>query len=369
MMLTAQRALERIRKGQLAPGYVLLGREIYWRDRIWSALRGAMGPDSAGAGNSDSGTAGIEEFDLRQGSVDAVLSKAGERSLWAPRQLLLVRSAHHISGAKHLESVAAYFEDPSPHAVLVFEMMDVDLATDDWREKEKIKSRQERWAELCDVVLLVAPPHAELMEMIRSEAGERGRKISPLGAERMAAALDSDAGRIAQEIEKLCLYSPEAAEISESDVALLAGTREQSGAASLVEAVGSGDSARILAAFDELVPRGAYLPLVLADLARTLRQLLLLQETRQRDPRSASRALWNARLPAPQGLLPELLRLARAFSKQHLVRSLQRAFDADLALRSAAPDDRLILEQFLLDLARPLSRSHSKVRGGTSATT
>ena len=346
MILSAQRALDKIRKGTLAPGYLLLGQGIYWRDRIWSALRRAMGFDGS--------MTGLEEFDLRQGSLEVILARAAERSLWTPRQLILVRNAQALSGAKPLESLRDYFRDPSPTSILGLEMLDVDLEGEDWREKEKIKSRQEHWAELCEVVLLLAPPLPELLELVRREAAERGRKITPQAAEALIAELDGDLGRITQEIEKLGLYTAESEEISQNDVAVLVGSRESSGAGSLIEAIGSGDAASVLKAFDELIPKGAYLPLVVADLARYLRQLLLLQESKVRDPREASRMLWSARLPAPQALVPELLRQARAFLPEHLTRSLQEAFEADLALRSSPADERLILERYLLDLARPL---------------
>ena len=343
MILPAQRALDKVGKGTLASGYLLLGREIYWRDRVWAALRRATGLDA-------SSTTGLEEFDLRRNSLDEVVGRARERNLWIPRQLLLVRNANALSGVKALESLSEYFRDPSPDSVLVFEMTDVDLETDDWREKEKIKSRQENWADLCEVVLLAPPSMAESLELVRREAAERGKKISPPAAENLVAMLDRDFGRIVKEIEKLCVYSG-AEEISADDVSLLTGSRGAPQHLSLPEAIGTGDLAKVLEAFDESVPRGAYLPLVLADIARHLRQVLLLQQAKVRDPREASRMLWSARLPAPQTVLPELLRQARAVPQERLVRCFQRAFDTDLSLRSSPTDERMVVERYLVDLA------------------
>ena len=346
MIVPAQRALERIAKGPIAPGYLLLGQEIYWRDRIWSALRRALGLEGE--------SIGIAELDLRQNSLDAILAQAAERNLWSQRQMILIRNAHTLSGAKGLETLAEYFRHPNPDAVLVFEMADVDPDAEDWREREKSKSRQENWGPLCEVVLLGAPPMREALELIRREAEARGCKITAPAAETLVALLDRDLGRIVQEIEKLCLYRAAGEEISAADINLLAGNRGSSQGLTLPEAIGTGEPSKILETFEAVVPKGAYLPLVVSEITRYLRQLLLLQQARVGDPREASKILWSARLPAPQPLLPELVQQARAFPSQHLVQCFQGALQTELALRSSPADDRLIVERFLLQLAEPL---------------
>ena len=348
MILNSQRALERIAKGSLAPAYLLFGQELYWRDRIWSALRGAMGFD---AGSST----GIEEMDLRRSSLEEVLSRAKDRNLWIPRQLILVRSAQQLTAAK-LQPMQEYAVEPSPDSVIVFEMLDMDLENADWREKEKIKTRQEAWAELCDVILLVAPGMAESLELVRQEAAQRGRKISPQAAEELVAIFDRNLGHIVQEIDKLSLYVGGAQEISIRDVELISGGGSRSNL-SLTDAIGAGDPAKVIECFDQTVPAGAYLPLIVAEVARYLRQLILIQESGARDPQEASRLLWSARLPASQSGISQLLRQARGAPRQNLIRSFQLAFQTDLALRSSPPDERLIVERYVLDVAallRPL---------------
>jgi DNA polymerase III subunit delta len=346
MILPAQRALEKITKGKIAPGYLLLGNELYWRDRIWAALRDGLALSS--------GSTGITELDLRQASLDSILGQAAERNLWSPRQLILVRSAQSLSGAKPLESVAEYFAHPNPDATLVFEMTDMDLESEDWRDREKSKSRQEHWEPLCDVVLLQPLGMAESMEVVRGEAAARGARITPDAAETLASLLDRDLGRIVKELDKLVSYVGEGQQITETAVAELTSSQPVSSGLSLPEAIGTGDPAKVIESFDAMVPPGSYLPLVVAELTRYLRQLMLLQQSRPRDAREAARVLWSARLPAPQPLMAELLRQARALSSKHLARCLGAALRAEVALRSSPADDRLIVERFLLEIARPL---------------
>ena len=65
MRLPPARALELILSGKHSAGYILLGKDLYWRDRIIEALRKALGTDQSGMG--------IAEFDLRGDSPSRVL--------------------------------------------------------------------------------------------------------------------------------------------------------------------------------------------------------------------------------------------------------------------------------------------------------
>ena len=58
-MIPAATALDRIRNKKVAPGYALIGRQVYWRDQIWAALREAMGLSVSANGE------GLVELDLK----------------------------------------------------------------------------------------------------------------------------------------------------------------------------------------------------------------------------------------------------------------------------------------------------------------
>ena len=367
MRLPAARALETIQAGKLSSGYLLLGKDIYWRDRICRALREVLGPEL--------GEMGIAEFDLRQDSLSKVLERAQERNLLAPRQLLIVRNAQGLASSrrgetrgetedrpargktapKRSDEFADYFRDPNPYSTLVLEMMDVDLDSDEWREREKVKSRLEAFGGVCDVVLLAAPSFDEALQLVREEAQARGRTISPEAAEQLVAGLDRNMGYIRMEIEKLCLYSPEKDRIEAEDWKLWSSEAVGNVDLPLTEAIGSGNPKKALEALVGVEQSGKYAPLVILEITRYLRQLILLRENRVRDPRQASNILWGAKLPAPQSSLPHLMQQARNFSGGILLRGLRLAYEAEVALRSSPPDDRIILERFVLELMKPLA--------------
>jgi DNA polymerase-3 subunit delta len=345
----------------------LLGTELYWRDRICAALQEAAGLEA--------GSFGLSEFDLRQDSLDKVLEKAEAQNLLASRQLLFIKNAQGLLTRRGREAeasldkaeprtsrsgdLAAYFHHPNPSSILVLEMMDVDLESDDWREKEKAKSRLEAFEDdfggRCEVVLLVRPGYGEAMELVRGEAAERGRKITPRAAEQLVAAFHRNMALIRMELEKLCLFDPEKEWIDEEDLnQMIAGAAGEASPA-LTEAIGSGDASNALQVLDGLKRSGKYPPLIVSEVARFIRQLILLKENKARDARQAGKILWEAKLGVPQSALPGLVEQARKFTAPQLLQGLQLAFEADLALRSSPPDDRLVLERFVLELMRPLN--------------
>ncbi len=365
MQLPASRSLDQIQKGAVAAGYLLLGTELYWRDRICAALKNAMGLEA--------GSFGHAEFDLRQDSLDKVLEKARAHNLLAPRQLLFVKNAQGLASprgrqakaaldttetqARRSDDLAAYFHHPNPSSTLVFEMMDVDLESDDWREKEKVKTRLEAFDDAfqgrCDVVLLRSPGFGEAMELVRAEAAGRGCKMTPRAAEQLVAAFHRNMALIRMELEKLCLYDPEREWIDVEDVNRMIAGAAGGASLELTEAIGARDARHALQILDGLRRSGKYPPLVVSELARYLRQLILLKENKVRDARQAGKILWEAKLYTPQAALPGLVEQARQFTGSQLLRGLKLAFEADLALRSSPPDDRLVLERFVLELIRP----------------
>lgn len=358
MQVSATRALENIQKGTLSSGYLLFGKQLYWRDRIHEALRKVFGQNGEGMG--------IAEFDLRQDSLGRVLEEARALNLLAPRQLLFVRNAQALgsqrrrkagkvaaggdSQNKATDDLSAYFLRPNPSTTLVFEMMDVDLESDDWREREKAKNRLAAFGDLCDVILLVSPNFREALELLRQETAAMKRKISLVAAEQLLAAFDRDMSRIRMELEKICLYNPEKESIGMEDLEPMVPSLAGKASTSLAEAIGSGDRQKALEILEELERSGKYPPLVVSEVARYLRQLILLKENRVRDPRQAGKVLWSAKLPAPPNVLPALLGQARNFTGAQLLHGLQLAFEADVALRSSPPREKIILERFILQL-------------------
>src|SRR5581483_2720959 len=196
MRLPASRVLERIEQGVIAPGYILVGAELYWRDQICRALRKAAGLEA--------GSVGLAEFDLRQDSLEKVLEYAESPSMFVPRQLVFVKNAQNLMARRARDTEGAetetpaeetaspakrpakarpdvlsvYFSSPNPCSTIIFEMTDVNLESDDWREREKAKARLEALEGVCDLVLMLSPSFEEAVAMVERAAAAHGQRIT-----------------------------------------------------------------------------------------------------------------------------------------------------------------------------------------------
>src|SRR5579859_2445925 len=84
--MTPDQFLARMKKGAIAPAYLLLGVEAYGRDRCRQALFDAMlAPEDR--------EAGLAQYDLRESALPDVVEDARSLSLFAPQRVIVVANA------------------------------------------------------------------------------------------------------------------------------------------------------------------------------------------------------------------------------------------------------------------------------------
>jgi DNA polymerase-3 subunit delta len=86
-------------------------------------------------------------------------------------------------------------------------------------------------------------------------------------------------------------------------------------------------------------------------LAKTFRQMLVLNEKRVTDQRAMWQVLWPGFRVAPFAADALIAQARRYRDRGELVRALQLIARADIELRSGPPDKRLVLERLVLKLA------------------
>jgi DNA polymerase-3 subunit delta len=172
-------------------------------------------------------------------------------------------------------------------------------------------------------------------------------KLEPAAAEMLVEALAADVGRIAVEIEKLALYGKP---VTVNDLPLLVPDARQSTIFALVNALGRKDRARSLETLDALVREGEYLPLALTFLATQFRMALVAKEANLRGAQQVQSHFQRAGVQMWGSRAEQVSQTAVKFSKDQLERGLKMIFEADRDLRSARPDDRTVVENFVVKL-------------------
>jgi DNA polymerase-3 subunit delta len=117
-----------------------------------------------------------------------------------------------------------------------------------------------------------------------------------------------------------------------------------------VNALGRGDRVRALECLDTLSRVGEYMPLALTFLSTQFRMALTARDANLRGPgdiqshfnRIGAR-IWPERAR-------QVAETMQAFPKDRLARAVAKLFEADRSLRDARPDDRIVMEEMILDL-------------------
>ena len=203
------------------------------------------------------------------------------------------------------------------------------------------------WLKVC----AFAEAHANACGNERFHVGGAAQQVGlddrAASAEALVEALAADVGRIAVELEKLRLYGKP---ITVDALPLLVPDARQSTIFALVNALGRRDRARSLDALDSLVREGEYLPLALTFLAGQFRMALVAKEANLKGASQVQSHFQRAGVPMWGSRAEQVAVTAAKFSKPQLERGLTLIFEADRDLRSARPDDRTVVEQFVVRL-------------------
>ncbi|MGB6192850.1 MAG: DNA polymerase III subunit delta [Terracidiphilus sp.] len=342
--------------GQLRPGYVFAGDEIFLSDRCRAAVLKAFVPP-------DLRDFCLSDLDLASTSIFEVLDRAQTPSLMAPFQVIFVRNLRllYTRGAKKDEFAALdrYFRSPNPQALLIFVADFLRIPTDARRMEMDDKNRYERLTETlgehCGMVELARVSDEDAMRWTVATAQEANVRMEPDAARELADALGADMMLIASELEKLLLYTLGRGRITLGDVETMVLAAKQRSLYELTDAISSRNRARSLALLQGLLnssEAGEDAAIGhLYMLARTFRQMLVILEKNVRDSRAIWQALWQG-FRIPPFAADDLIRQARRYkSRRELTRALRLIARADLELRSSPPDKRLVLERLVYDLA------------------
>ena len=346
--MTPAQFIGRIKKNDIPPVCLFLGQEAYNRRRCREALIAAI-PVAA------------EQFDLSESSLAAVIDDARAMSLFASQRLIFVTSAETAmprssraaaadddddepGGSGDTTLLDAYLKDPTPDVTLVLEATRWDFEGDD-------KTRSERVRKFYSVIPDVVEFRRFHADEARQELDRMARamkiEIEPAASEALVDALAADVGRIAVELEKLQLYGRR---ITIDELPLLVPDARQSTIFSLVNSLGRRDRARSLDAVEALVREGEYLPLALTFLAGQFRMALAAKEANLKGASQVQSHFQRAGIPMWGSRAEQISTTAAKFSKPQLERGLTLIFEADRDLRSARPDDRSVIESFIIKL-------------------
>jgi DNA polymerase-3 subunit delta len=240
--------------------------------------------------------------------------------------------------------VDAYVKSPTPGVTLVLEATRWDFEGDD---KTKIERARKFYGAISAVVELrrFSPDdaRAELDRIARAS----NVKLDAATSQALVEALAADVERLSVEVEKLALYGKP---ITVEDLPLLVPDARESTIFALVNALGRRDRQRSIEILDTLIREGEYLPLALTFLATQFRMALVAKEANLKGASQIQGHFQRGGVPMWGSRAEQVAATAAKFTREQLERGLTLIFEADRDLRSARPDDRTVLEVFVVRL-------------------
>jgi DNA polymerase-3 subunit delta len=352
--MTPAQMMARIKRRDLAPAYLFLGPEAYQRRRLKDALIGAV----LGDGGVENGLA---QHDLSEIGLAEILDDARSLSLFASERLIWVTNAEAaLPRGKSLEEagegegagsgdaapLVEYLKDPSPGVTLVFEAIRFDFEGDDKKKQERVRKF---YSAVPEVVELARFRSDEARSEAQALVKASGFSIAPDALDLLVEALGADIARIAVEIEKLSLFAGGRA-VTVEDVTALAPDARATTIFALVNALGRRNRAQALGLLDTLTKEGEYLPLALTFLSTQFRMALAAREAGLKSAHQVQGHFSKLGTPMWPSRAEQVWQTVSKFSQAQLQRAIDLIFEADKGLRSARPDDRIVMERFVLEL-------------------
>jgi DNA polymerase-3 subunit delta len=339
-------------------GYVLLGDEAFLFEMCRRGVLAALVPE-------DLKDFCLHDLDLGQTSIFEALDLAQTPSLMSPFQVLFLRNVKTLYGRgqkkEEFKAIDEYFRRPNPQALLIFVADHIGLPQDlrrmEMTDKERAERIRETLGDACGIVELQRVSEEDAVKWVIREATDKGVTVSEDAARELVDALSAEMLLVASELEKLLLYAgamgTERVEVA--DVETMVSAAKQRSLYELTDAISLKDAPRALALLDGLLNASeggedAAIGHVFT-LAKTFRQMLVLNEKQVKDQRAMWGVLWPGFRVAPFAADQLIAQARRYRDRGELTRGLRLIAKADLELRSSPADKKLVLERLVMRLA------------------
>lgn len=324
------------RAGKFAPVHVLVGEERFFIDRAIRALYQAVIGDGPKGFND-------ELLDGKTATAKRISEAANTLPMMAKARFILVRRLDELP-ASEVDGLVAYLNAPSDTTCVV-------LTADKIDGRSKIANLAKKKGYWADAASLKP---GEVRSFIIDEAKARGAKLDANAAAGLADALGTDLSAIDDALERLSLFVGNGGTIDSAAVEACVTRIRVDSIWSLVDAVGTRDGRKALAAASSLLADREPPLRILSMIARQLRMVARMRQALQSgmSPDEAAREAG-----APPFKAREMASAAKRFGNPDLAAAFGVLAETDLALKGSKVPPETVLEAALLRLcAAPASR-------------
>jgi len=278
-------------------------------------------------------------LDLDETSVEEFINTAQSLSMFARRQLLVVKGAMKLREHQG-KRLAPYFSNPNPQTVALFLAGDLD------RDQRKKKIFEILSSGTHAVELTPLEP-SEVAAWMQHQAKGRGCTVEPEAIRFLLDLQGTDLGRLQQEIEKAVLYTGSEKRITVSVVEAVSGFAAGHTLFEFLDAIAAKNKARALELVEEIFFTGKETGLAFWWFGQQLRQWLQFRELAGKTPAAIIGKQVGVYYPAAAQRMQDQ---AKRFSRQSLLRAVERLAIVDDKVKSTSLDTRFTMELLVHEL-------------------
>ncbi len=315
---------------ELTPIYLLLGSEIYLKERFIAELKNKLSVHS----HED-----LNYFTFYSPSSPArdVIDQALTISFLAQKSLIVLYEVDKYL-MSDLNIIEKYIKNPNSSTVLVMTAEKIDKRKSFYRSISK-----------CDGAVFEFPGlyEKDVKDWIRNIAKEKGKLIAPAAVENLYENAGNNLSKIAMEIEKLACLVGEEKKIDQAHTRLIVGRTRSETAFDLCDAIGSRNTGKALEILKDRIEEGEKTEALIWIIRWQVMRLWKGKELLQRGESASSIC---SKFKIPVYFQQKFINMTKNFTLDSLKKSLLLIFQADVKLRSSRLNRQNILETLLISL-------------------
>jgi DNA polymerase-3 subunit delta len=333
--LTFEQLKRQLAQGIVEPLYLFAGEEIYLQRRAIALLASTL-DESLRVLNVASYSLAAESGVTRSRAA-ALIDSARQLPMMAARRIIVARDVDKLIEGD-TELILAYLQRPSPTTTLIFQAQSLD----------RRKKLTEMLLDRCAVVAFDPLSDHELARWADGFVATFGCTLQPAALDLLVSLTGTGLMRLANELEKLAIYTGEG-QITEESVALLVRRAREHSGLELWEATVKRDGPGTMRLVRRLLDDGDEPLALVGSLASLHRKMLTAKEMYARGSPVAEVAKATAQFGERAGALRQ--RVSR-MSREEIVRRMGRIAEVDNAIKRSEATPRLQIEYLVAELAR-----------------
>lgn len=248
MKMTLQQELMQIKKGNIAPVYLVVGTEQYLGDLFLETIKNQILEQEDDAMN-------FIKYDMEQTYLSVALEEANSMPFFGDRRVVQINHPYFLTGERsksnlehNVEELMTYINEPLESTVLVIFAFYEKL--DSRKKVVKVLKKQAK------VITIEPLKEHEIKEYVKNTIQESGYEITPEALESLLHLSQMNLSKIMGELDKLFLYTLSEKKITKPIVETLVPKSLEQNIFEMVEYVMKKNPAKALKLYQELILQG-----------------------------------------------------------------------------------------------------------------